>query len=42
MTLAIFDFDGTVTTKGSFADFIFYPASRTLQIVCLEGVVAGI
>ena len=24
MSLAIFDFDGTVTTKDSFADFIFY------------------
>ena len=44
MALALFDFDGTITFKDSFADFIKYAVGHTrfyLGVACLAPVVAG-
>ncbi len=44
MALALFDFDGTITFKDSFADFIKYAVGQTrfrLGVACLTPVFAG-
>lgn len=33
MNLALFDFDGTITTRGTYLDFIHFAVSRTRKVV---------